>query len=390
MNRKRKGSIFLILICVQFVLMSFSVMGTSFYNSNEQESPKAKLMQENDKSHSSPYYFPINRSSPLTTDTLDVLDTDENPKTAYNYYNSVNVLTLNLNKSVLTIGEPLTLYLGLTNNLSASPGEVITVEIYEGFYRNYYFYYPNYYESATPIYTENLTTNVYGQASMTFSSTTTEGMYTVYAYVDDCQSYKDFTIGEAGIFFKGPRYYKPNQQYSAAVHVVNLTDFSGIPLALFNYSISYYNYATSSWLNVSADQVQTDDEGYAIFDTDIPLETDDYHVLRLTISTLDGKAEYQSFLYESWDYYYYCMWGGQQKTNHEKFQYVVTTDKTIYNPGDIVFLRTLVMQYSFMNETKTALQHTLISLTIYNPDELAIFWTDIATDEYGILSFNFQ
>lgn len=389
MNRRRKGSIFLIMICVQFVLMGFSVMGTSSYNNNEQESPKAKLVQDDGTSHSSPYYFPINRSSPLMTETLDGVDSDENPKTAYNYYNNDYVLTLNLDKSVITIGETLTLNLGLTCNLSSSPGKVISVEIYEGFYRNYYYYYPSYYETTTPIYTKNLTTDTNGQASMTFSSTSTEGMYTVYAYAEEYRTYKDFTIGEVGLFYKGPRYYKPNQMYSASVHVVNLTDFSGIPLAFFNYSISYYIYSTSSWHILTADQVQSDDTGYAIFNTDIPLDTDNYHVLRLTISTLDGKAEYQAFLYESWDYYYYCMWGGQQQTNHEKFQYVVTTDKTIYNPGDIVFLRAIVMQYSFMNETKTAMQHTPISLTIYNPDEFAVFWTDVTTDEYGILSFNF-
>ncbi len=389
MNRSRKGSIFLLLICIQFFLMGFSVMGTSSYNGNEQEIPQGQKIKSDTMSHSSPYYFPTNKSSPLMTDVSEGLDSDKNPKLANYYYNNDYVLTLNLDKSVLTIGETLTLNLGLTCNLSASPGKVISVEIYEGFYRNYYYYYPNYYESGTPIYTEDLTTNADGQASMTFSSTTSEGMYTVYAYTEDSRIYKDFTIGEAGIFYKGPRFYKPNQHYSAAVHVVNLTDFSGMPLAFFNYSISYYLYSSSSWNILAADQVQTDDTGYAVLNTDIPLDADNYNVLRLTISTLDGKAEYQAFLYESWDYYYYCMWGGQQKTIQEKFQYVVTADKTIYNPGDIVLLRALVMQYSFMNETKVALQYTPISLIIYNPDEFAVFWTDIATDEYGILSFNF-
>ncbi len=389
MNRHRKGSIFLLLVCIQFVLMGFSIMGTSSFNENEQEIPKENDLPNEGVSHSSPYYFPINRSSPLMTETLEEVDSDENLKTAYNYYNNDYVLTLNLDKFVLTIGETLTLNLGLTCNLSASPGRIISVEIYEGFYRNYYYYYPSYYETTTPIYTKNLTTDTNGQASMTFSSTSTEGIYTVYAYTEDYRIYKDFTVGEVGIFYKGPRYYKPNQQYRAAVHMVNLTDFSGIPFTFFNYSISYYLYSTTSWHILTTDLIQTDNAGYSILNTDIPLDADNYHVLRLTLSTLDGKAEYQTFLYESWEYYYYCRWGGQQKTNQEQYQYVVTTDKTIYNPGDNVFLRALVLQYSFMNESKTALHHTPISLTIYNPDEFAIFWTDIVTDEFGILSFNF-
>ncbi|MHA2037713.1 MAG: MG2 domain-containing protein [Promethearchaeota archaeon] len=389
MNKRRKASIFLVLVCIQFVLMGFSVMGTSSFNENEQEFPKENSSQNKGLSHSSPYYFPINSSSPLMTETSVGGNYDNNLKTSYNYYNNDYVLTLNLDKSVLTIGETLTVNVGLNCNLSASPGRVISVEIYEGFYRNYYYYYSSYSETKTPIYTKILTTDGNGQASMTFSSTTTEGMYTVYAYTEDNRVYKDFTIGEVGIFYKGPRYYKTNQEYRAAVHVVNLTDFSGLPLAFFNYSLSYYLSSTTSWHILTTDLVQTDNSGYAIFNTNIPLDADNYHFLRLTLSTLDGKTEYQTFLYESWEYYYYCMWGGEQKSNQEQYQYVVTTDKTIYTPGDNVFLRILALQYSFMNESKTALRYTPISLTIYNPDEFAIFWTDITTDEFGILSFNF-
>ncbi|GAG75288.1 unnamed protein product [marine sediment metagenome] len=196
--------------------MGFSAVG---YVDNDNQ-PLKEI--EGWSSHSSPYYFPTNRSTPLMTEVSEEINSDLSPKLAYNYYNNDNVLTLNLDKSVLMIGETLTLNLGLTSNLSASSGKIISVEIYEGFYRDYYYYYPSYYETTTPIYVQNLTTNVDGQTSMTFSSTSSEGMYTVYAYSEGCRTYKDFTIGEVGIFYKGPRYYKPNQQYSAAVHVVNL------------------------------------------------------------------------------------------------------------------------------------------------------------------------
>lgn len=389
MNRRIKGSIFLLMICIQFFLLGSSVIGTNSFNNNEPGEHDIKLPQNDGSSHSSPYYFPTNRSTPLMTEEFSDDAPEKNPKLAYNNYNNDYVLTLNLDKYVLTLGESLTINLALTCNLTGSSGKTISIEVYQGFYRNYYYYYPNYYETKTPIFTENLTTNPNGQASTLFSLTSTKGIYTVYAYAEDYRTYKDFTIGEVGIFYKGPRYYKTNQKYTAAVHIVNLTDFSGIPLAGFNYSISYYDYLSTSWFNLTSNEGQTDDSGYAIFNTDIPLDLDNYHVLRLTIHTTDGKAEYQTFLYESWDYYYYCIWGGQQKTIQERFQYVVTTDKTIYSPGDTIFLRVLVLEYSFMNETKKAIRNTPISLTIYNPDEFAVFWLTITTDENGILTFNF-
>ncbi|MFX0000086.1 MAG: MG2 domain-containing protein [Candidatus Hermodarchaeota archaeon] len=387
MKRRIKGSVFLLLICIQFMLLGFSVMGFNPLNIDDPEEEGEKL--NDGTSHSSPYYFPINKSSPLMTEEYLGNDLNNSPKMAYNYYYNDYVLTLNLDKYVLTPSENLAINLGLTCNLTASPGKVISVEVYQGFYRNYYYYYPYYYETKIPIYKENHTTNSNGQVYIYFESFFSEGIYTVCAYSEGYRTYKEFTVGEVGIFYKGPRYYKANQIYTAAVHVVNLTGFSGIPFADFNYTISYYDYSCTNWYILTTDQGQTDDSGYSIFNTNIPLELDDYHLLRLTICTIDGKAEFQTFLYESWDYYYYCLWGGQQKTSQERFQYIVTTDKTIYSPGDSIFLRVLVLEYSFMNETKTLMQNIPISLIIYNPDEFAVFWATLTTDEYGILTFTF-
>ncbi|MFX0138669.1 MAG: MG2 domain-containing protein, partial [Candidatus Hodarchaeota archaeon] len=389
MNRQKKASLFLIVILLQYILIGTSIVRANYDDSNNPEESDIKLSQNDGISHSSPYYFPTNRSTSLMTEGFQNEKPENNARTAPYYYYNGFVLTVNLDKYVLTPGETVTINLGLTCNLTASAGKTISVKIYQGLYRDYRWYYPDYYDTTIPIYSENVTTNNEGQASILFSSTSTAGLYTVYAYAEEYKTYKEFTVGEIGIFCKGPRYYKPNHKYTAAIHIVNLTDFSGISLAAFNYSISYYEYSFSSWIILTSGQVQTDDYGYAIFNADIPLDVDDYHILRLTVCTVDGKAEYQTFIYETWDYYYYCLWGGQQETNQERLQYVVTTDKTIYTPGENILLRVLVLEYSFMNETKRPLKHTPISLTIYNPDELAIFWSSLTTDENGIITFNF-
>jgi len=156
---------------------------------------------------------------------------------------------------------------------------------------------------------------------------------------------------------------------------------------LFNYSISYYENSFSDWSLLTTEQVQTDGMGYGIFKIEIPIEMNEYYVLKLTLRTSDGEAEYETFLYKSWDYYYYSLWGGQQPTNQEKIQYVVTTDKTIYTPGEFIHLRALVLEYSFMNESKRTLTNTPISLIIYNPDNLAIFWATLTTDEHGLITY---
>ncbi|GAH82456.1 unnamed protein product, partial [marine sediment metagenome] len=189
--------------------------------------------------------------------------------------------TLNLDKYVLTPGETVTINLVLTRNLTASVGEYVSVEIYDDFYRDFRWYDPDYYDAMAPIYNTNVITDGNGQGSFSFSSTSETGIYTVYAYIKETKAYKEFSVGNTGVFCKGPIYFKPEHIYTAAVHIVNISDFSGVPLSSFNYSISYYEYSFSDWFLLTTEQVQTDDMGYAIFNVNIPIEMNDYYVLKL-------------------------------------------------------------------------------------------------------------
>ncbi|NVM36014.1 MAG: hypothetical protein HWN81_10485 [Candidatus Lokiarchaeota archaeon] len=388
MNKQRKACLFLIIICIQYLFMGVNVVNAAYSENLESEQPDATQSINNGISHSSPYFFPTNQSTPLMTEEYVEAQSEESLKLANYDYSNEYVLTINLDKYVLTKGETLTINLALSYNLNPTAGEIIKLEIYRGFYRDFRWYDLSYSDPLVPIYSTDLTTNENGHASLSFSSTSETGIYTVYAYIEECKSYKEFTVGDVGIFYKGPMYFKSDHEYAAAVHIVDTSDFTGIPYSTFNYSISYYKYSLSSWFTLKTDQVQTDDLGYAIFNTEIPPEMNDYYALKLTLRTSDGEAEYETFLYRSWDCYYYALWGGQEETNQDKKQYVVTTDKTIYSPGDTIHLRVLVLEYSFMNETKRASKNNLIPLTIYNPDDLAIYWTSLMTDEYGIITYD--
>ncbi|MFX1499553.1 MAG: MG2 domain-containing protein [Promethearchaeota archaeon] len=382
MNKRNKASIFLIIISIQYLFIGLTPVNFVNGYDNEPEELNGIHSKNNGISHSSPYYFPTNISTPLMTEESVEEQTKESLKQASYDYNNEHVLTINLEKYVLTIGETVVINLALSFNLNAIGGEIITLEIYKGYYRDY-----SWYDDMVPIYSTYLTTDSNGQASLSFNSNIETGIFTVYAYVEECKSYEEFMIGNVGIFLKGPMYFKSGHEYTATVHLVNTSDFTGIPLSTFNYSFSYYVYSLSSWITLITEEVQTDNYGYAIFKTEIPSEIN-IGYLKLAIRTSDGEAEYETCLYESWDYYYYyALWGGQKKTNQDKTQYVVTTDKTIYSPGDTIHIRVLVLEYSFMNETKRALKNKLIPLTIYNPDDLTIFWTSLITDEYGIITY---
>ncbi|MHA1583927.1 MAG: MG2 domain-containing protein, partial [Promethearchaeota archaeon] len=82
------------------------------------------------------------------------------------------------------------------------------------------------------------------------------------------------------------------------------------------------------------------------------------------------------------------MWGEEQESSQDRYQFVVTTDKTIYSPGETLHLRVLVMQYSFMNESRMALEEQLVNITYYDPEMNAYFWTTLVTNQYGVLTFD--
>ncbi|KKL84284.1 hypothetical protein LCGC14_1966300, partial [marine sediment metagenome] len=58
MKRRLKGSVFLVIICVQFLLLGFSIGNVNSFNNNEQEDPDVESLPINNPSHYSPYYFP--------------------------------------------------------------------------------------------------------------------------------------------------------------------------------------------------------------------------------------------------------------------------------------------------------------------------------------------
>ncbi|QEE16955.1 MG2 domain-containing protein [Promethearchaeum syntrophicum] len=392
--KKKKFAGFLLLI-LAFQLTSLSITGLGVSNSTpSEETPESFINSKTtEESHSSPFHFPLDRSSPLMVDENEKKeDLDEiTPKSSYQENFNNFALTLNLYKSAVSIGEQIEINLFLLENLTAANNERIVIEIYNDYFRSDYYWYTNYYEVSNPIYQKEVYTNSLGQASITYTASS-EGLYTIFAYVDEQQTYKEFTVGNTGIFCKGPNYYSTNQEYRAAVQLVDLTDFSPMPFANFSFTFSYYDFGNTTWVDFSTNLIQTDNNGYGIIDSVIPQEEEFlssyYSSLKLTIQMIEAETKFTTFIYKSWDYYYYSLWNGQQKTNQNPIQYIVSTDKTIYNPGETIHLRSLVLEYSYMEESRIALRNTPVNLTILNPSELAFFWTTILTDNNGVLKFD--
>ena len=378
------------ILCFLMILIQFLSLGlgNSIFNSDQDPQSfeiQSEIPQEL-TSHSSPYYFDVQESTPLLSENTNEDESLQTPISAEN--SDYGALSIYLAKSAIVPNDDLNMKFYLTNNLVPAANEAIHISIYSGYYRNWYYYYNNYYEVSTPVETFTIQTNSDGEAGYTLSNTANLGIYTIFAYTDNGnEAYKEFSIGDVGIFCKGPRYFMDNNDYQAAVQIVNLTDYSSLSNIDFTYSMAFYNYSLGAWDDISTQTTQTDAFGYAIISAKFFSQESYYYSIRLTIKTLDDSAQYSTFIYKSWDYYYYSLWGGEQESNLDQYQFVITTDKTIYNPGDVVSLRALILQYSFMNETKTILKNFPVQITLSNPDEMDIFWDTIVSDQNGVLIY---
>jgi hypothetical protein len=348
--------------------------------------------------HSSPYYFPITQDSPLISELSDEsAENNEQPNAAY-YDSYLYTMTMHLNRYALTPGQDLTIDLTQFYNLSRYGNSQIQLQIYRGYYRYYYYYYYDNYYNSQQIYSVNVDTNNQGEKQITIpgSSLTQPGMYSIVAYGAGGQyAYADFSVGDLGLYFKGPAYAKPGHIYQGSLHLVDITDFSPLNTQSYNYTLAYFDYRNYQWVNLLTGNESGDQFGYGQVEFTLPKIEHAYAYYstnyRLQIQAQNGTSSvnFETYIYESWDYYYYSLWGGKQSTNEDRYQFVVTTDKPIYTPGETVHLRALVWDYSYQNATKIAISESFVRLTIYNPENIAIYWTNVRTDAQGVLVFDF-
>ncbi len=394
---KRYAAIFFAIIMIQSFNMAFPVFAAespadSKVNAvdNELSSSSTQAFEEI-VTHASDFYFPVSSSSMLTQSNDPDSDNggsefgNQSPKGAY-YYNYDYSLAVYLEKYALTPGESVSIFIRYALGFDPMVNSYLSINVYEGFYRDWYGYIPEYYGVSEPLLTFEVPTNTKGEIIKDFSIPSSSGLYTIQVQTDEgIYEYVDITIGNTGIFSKGSYYFQTGQDYITAVQLVDIADFSPLADTSYTYQFDAFDWETSQWYEVLSGEGLSDENGYSLIQETIPTDFSDYTV-RLTIHAADAK--YHSFLYKSWEYYYFARWGGQQATNDDLYQFVVTTDKTIYTPGDTMQLRALVLQYSFMNQTKTLQPFTPVSVTVYNPEGYALYWTTITTNEFGVLEYS--
>ncbi|GAB4327380.1 MAG: hypothetical protein Kow0069_34260 [Promethearchaeota archaeon] len=288
------------------------------------------------------------------------------------------VLYATTEATVVQKGTPVTVTFTLTRNFARVPGEVVDVEVYRGQVPEWVYSYD--FLDAELLEEFQVTTNSEGEAFYAFKGTTSEGIYTVRASsttgaTATCQ----FSVGDLGLFFRGGTELSPGQPHEVFVRALDVATFSPAPSCSVQLALEEYDWTSNSWTQLAALGGTTDFLGFARLEVDVPAGLDGYGTYRLVArANKDGdEATYWTYASVAGRTYYASAWGGQREVNRDRYQYVVTTDKTVYTPGETIHLRAVVFEYSHANATRTALPGHRRSAAIFRAGRRAPAGSDV-------------
>ena len=353
---------------------------TNFDNNNSLFAVDQEIEPIDNENYQSPSNF---QPSPLSFDR-------SNPITKKTSYSNRFVINIDLENQITSPNEPLQFSIQAKRGLNPVAAEALTLEIIEGEYWGWYYYYDYEPRSERIIHSETIITNSNGEWSGSYT-TDVSGRYSIIvrSESESITRYRAFTVASIGLFWRVPYEFVPGIPHPSIAYVLNTTDFS--PISFANVSLvvgSYsYNYNTSQYEYSYEDPLtwQTDDNGVVEVEF-TPSLTSDWSILTNLSATYNDETVYvMRDLYRggySWD------WSGNYQT-FEPYEFIITTDKPIYLPTETINTRILVWKNDYYKAIKEPIE-TEVTLKFLSPSQHILFQKVMSTDEHGIISYSFS
>ncbi|MFX1511977.1 MAG: MG2 domain-containing protein, partial [Promethearchaeota archaeon] len=292
----------------------------------------------------------------------------------------------------------------ITDNFAPQAGVSVNVTIYDGEFWWYYcpfsYYLP--YQEPDVVYTTILTTNSDGEAFFNFEPEN-EGFFTIYAqlaeyyYYDYWRSSSIKTIQVASIatIWRLPYTWSVGDSVLSYAAIFDTTDFTPVSGAIANMTLSVGWNEEQTFTNLYYGE--SNDDGLAIAQFTVPEVQQTswwspyaYGYVILEVTYGDSTITTYQWLSIQMpnsnleDYYYYYNprdWDGI-------YDFVITTDKPIYQPNQDVSVRLLLWESSFLNATRKAAVNVPVEIELTDPQGFKIFHDIMNTDQIGVLSFS--
>ncbi|MFX0013304.1 MAG: MG2 domain-containing protein [Promethearchaeota archaeon] len=393
---KKKFLSFLLLLLLNFNI--FYTIGFSQSINNEIMDDYTNILQER------PYFDVEREIRPIEDSKYSIIQNNFNPgplnsnnvsadlSLSQKVQSQSTIINIDLERQVVSPGTPLNYVIQVTKGLEPVPGETLDLDIIRGEYWGWYFrwleeYIP--YEDRI-ISSELITTGSDGEYQGQFNPPST-GRYSIVVrsssgyYIDT----RSFTVANIGLFWRVSSEFVRDEHHYSVAYVLSTSDFSPIAGAEIELSgvIYDYNYSIESY-EVQTEDLFTgisNDQGIVEIDFIPPSSiSDNYNFLANLSASYNDETVYVSRDIYRGGYY----WGRDGYTEYQKYEFIVTTDKPIYSPGETIQARILLWENDYLKVTKEPAQTSFI-LKFLSPSQHILLHRQVTTDSHGIATYSF-
>lgn len=300
-------------------------------------------------------------------------------------YDENLVANIDLSKLAYGEGELVEYIVQVTSNFDKASNYHLRILIIEG--DNYYYWYTGY-GDYTIISDQNVLTNLEGLYYGSFLPPTS-GTYTILAIPYLVRDYpiarRVVTVSPLSAFWRVPYSAVKQVNTLSYVLVANTTNFS--PIANANVSLYVENWWGSPIDNNSTRRKLftglTSSEGIIVLNYVLDEFADGLSTLILIVEDDGSQIELMNYIWSYYDYYY-------ETNNYQLYKFITTLDKPIYQPGDIVKARTLVLIDDYWKVTKEPLANSEVDAKFVSTTGFILYYQKMTTDENGLLEWTYH
>ena len=303
------------------------------------------------------------------------------------------VIQIDLEKTVVSPDEPLKYIIQATRGFQPAVGEYITIEIIRGEYWGWYSYIYDEYVNFNDLLIERKTVPIGpdGTYEDTFISSI-QDRYTIIIRSSNSEYYyksRAFNVANIGLFWRVSREFAAGQPHYSVAYVLNTDDFSPITGAAVTLTGEMYTYIPENSSYGRHSEVLfagvSDFQGVVEIQFTPPSNfSDNYHFLANLSASFYGDQTY--VLRDIYRGGYYWTRDGYQEFN--PYEFIISTDKPIYSPGETVQGRVLLWKNDFLKATKQP-EKTNFEFKLLTPSQHILLQKTVQTNSYGVYTFSF-
>jgi hypothetical protein len=303
------------------------------------------------------------------------------------------IINIDLEKQVISPDTALNYVIQVTRGLEPVPGETLNLDIIEGEYWGWYFYWLDDYTSydSRIVWSDTVETGSNGEYQGQFNPPSS-GRYSIVirSSAGYYQQTRSFTVANIGLFWRVSSEFIDGGNHHSVAYVLDTNDFSPIAGAEIQLSgILYeYDYDTDNY-EVKIEQLNSsvsNDQGIVEIDFVPPSSiSDSYNFLANLSASYNGETVYVSRNIYRGGYY----WGWDGYSEYQKYEFIVTTDKPIYSPGETIQARILLWENDYLKVTKEPVQ-TSFTLKFLSPSQHVLLHRQVSTNSYGVATYSFS